>query len=167
MCFYFSIIFLEWLSNPFISTLLSSLILAFLCLCSYLLCFVSNTTPFSSCSFTTSKFSNQTSSLLLIPGSCIFFALSFHLLLFLNFFPPHLLWCIFLPTLFCRLSVAQEGQNIKTKEQNKDNPKNYTINQPAKQKSGIWIVGCLVICCPKKWQRYGSTITFSLSYSLP
>ena len=43
-----------------------------------------------------------------------------------------------LPTLFCRLSVAQEGKNIKTKEQNKDNP----INQLSK-KSDCWLSGYL------------------------
>lgn len=91
MSFYFLLLFLEWLSDPFISSLLSSLILAFFCLCSHLLCFVPNTTPFSSCSFTTSKFSNQTSSLLLIPSSFIFFALSAFLFYF--FFPTSAVVC--------------------------------------------------------------------------
>lgn len=41
------------------------------------------------------------------------------------------------------LIVAQEGQ-IKP-----DNPKTTHPNQPAKQKSGIRVVGCLVIYCPE------------------
>ena len=74
-----------------------------------------------------------------------------------------LLWCVFLVLYFFFLPyfvgfqlfgliVAQEGQNIKTKEQNQDNPKTLTSNQPAKQKFGLLVVW--LFCCPKKWHRY-------------
>lgn len=52
-----------------------------------------------------------------------------------------------------------------------DNPKTTQSNQAAKQKSGIWVVGCLVIYCPKKMtvvrnlSNYSGSIVYLHLYS--
>ena len=98
-------------------------------------------------------------------GGLLILLFSYHF--FSSLFFTHICCGVFfLHTLFCRLSVVWIDSCTGSTKYKNERTKPRQPNQPAKQKSRIWIVGCLVICCPKKWQRYVKCYLqiFPLSY---